>query len=78
MVRLAIHEVNPTTLQNLEHPVEVVEDSGRIVGRFFPNLDPAKYEGLECPFSDEEIARRKASKGKTYTTAEVLAHLEKL
>ena len=36
------------------------------------------YEGLEPPITREEIEQRKRNKGKTYTTAEVLAHLKRL
>jgi hypothetical protein len=36
------------------------------------------YEGLEPQITGEELQRRKQNKGKTYTTAEVLTHLEKL
>jgi hypothetical protein len=41
-------------------------------------LDPALYTNLEPQISEEEIERRFAEPGKTYTTAEVLAYLESL
>jgi hypothetical protein len=40
-------------------------------------VDPSEYELMEPQISKEELQRRKQSKGKTYRTAEVLAHLEK-
>jgi hypothetical protein len=50
-----------------------------VIGRFLPVLDANEYEGLDPQISEEERRRRKATKdGKTYSTAEVLAHLEKL
>jgi hypothetical protein len=52
--------------------------SGRVLGQFVPSFDPSGYEGLEPQISQEELQRRKQSKGKSYTTAEVLAHLDKL
>lgn len=58
--------------------VELCDDSGRVLGRFLPIFDPSRYEGLQPQISKEELQRRKQSKGKTYTTAEVLAYLEKL
>lgn len=36
------------------------------------------FEPLEPQVSDEELRRRSRSDEKTYTTAEVLAHLESL
>ena len=40
--------------------------------------DPSVFDGLASPLSKEELERRKNSKERTYSTAEVLAHLEKL
>jgi hypothetical protein len=60
-------------LPDLTQPFAIRDESGQIVGRYIPAS--AK---LEPPLSPEEIERRKQNKGKTYTTAEALAHLEKL
>jgi hypothetical protein len=54
------------------------DGSGRVLGRFFPTLDLSQYEALEPQISNEEMQRRKLNKGKTFTTVEVLAHLENL
>jgi hypothetical protein len=64
-------------LHKLSQPVNLRDPAGRLVGRFLPMLEPAQYEGLEPQISKEELHRRKQSKGKTYTAAEVLAHLKK-
>jgi hypothetical protein len=61
------------TLPDLSQPFAVYDEAGRIVGRYIPS-----GEGANPPISREEIERRKRSKDKAYTTAEVLAHLEKL
>lgn len=63
---------------DLNQPVDVCDESGRVIGRTFAELDPSLYEGLEPQISAEELAKRMQHKGKTYTTAEVLAHLERL
>jgi hypothetical protein len=60
-------------LPDLTQPFEVCDEAGKTVGRFVPT-----GKGAEPPISRDEIDRRKQNKGKTYTTAEVLAHLEKL
>jgi hypothetical protein len=78
MTRVVVDETLLSRLHNLDQPLELCDASGRVLGRFLPVLDPALYEGLEPQISKEELQRRKQQKGKTYTTAEVLAHLEKL
>ena len=64
--------------QDFSQPLELCDDAGRILAHVLPKIDPALYEGLEPQISREEFQRRKHNKGKTFSTAEVLAHLEKL
>jgi len=64
-------------LLEFKQPVEVCDQGGHVVGHFFPRLDPADWD-LEPEISEAEIERRSRSNEPTYTTAEVLAHLEKL
>lgn len=59
MTHLTVDENLHTKLLDLSHPVELCLSNGRVIGRFFPIPDPALYKGLECPFSREEIDRRK-------------------
>ena len=65
-------------LLDLTQPLELCDESGRLLARVLPAIDPSLYEGLEPQISKEELQRRKQHKGTTYTTAEVLARLEKL
>jgi hypothetical protein len=37
--------------------------SGRVVGNFAPALDPADYEGVDSPASEEELDRRSREGG---------------
>jgi hypothetical protein len=60
-------------LPDLSKPFAVCDEAGQVVGRYIP-----AGPGSNPPISREEIERRKQSKDKSYTTAEVLAHLEKL
>jgi hypothetical protein len=78
MTRIVVDEALRTRLHNLAQPLELCDESGRVLGRFLPAVDPQLYEGLEPQINAEELQRRKQNKGKTYTTAEVIAHLEKL
>jgi hypothetical protein len=63
---------------HLPGPVEVCDPSGRVLGQFMPKIDLSDWEPMSPPASEEELNRRMNSKEKGYTTAEVLAYLEKL
>lgn len=78
MTRITLDAELQKRLLNLTDIVEICDDSGRVVARVLPTPDPTTSEGLEPQISREEIERRKQTKGKSYTTAEVLAHLERL
>jgi hypothetical protein len=78
MTRLIVDASLPEKLSGLVQPVELCDQTGRVLGRYFPKLDPSEYGPLEPQISKEELERRKRDKGKTYTTAEVLAYLESL
>ncbi len=78
MTQVLVDEALRAKLLDLTRPLELCDSSGRVLGRFLPVLDPALYEGLEPDISEAEIQARKQNKGKTYSTAEVLAQLEKL
>jgi hypothetical protein len=78
MSKIVIDAALGRQLQAITEPVELCDDSGRVLGRFAPAIDLSQYENVEPPISDEELQRISLSKEKTYTTAEVLAYLEKL
>ncbi len=78
MTRVILDEVLRNKLHNLSRPLELCDESGEVVGRVFPMLDLSQYEPLEPQISNEEMERRLRSNEKRYTTAEVLAYLEKL
>ena len=66
-------------LVSLGDNVVVKNASGRIIGRFIREEDPAEYEiPADHGLSPEELARRLAPDAKTFSTAEVLAHLRSL
>lgn len=62
-------------LEQLREPTELTDDRGNVIGRFVPR---AEMDRLTRPVSDEELHRRRTAGEKTYTTAEVLRHLEGL
>lgn len=78
MTRITLDSDLRSKLLDLSRPLELCDESGRVLARLLPTLDPSQFEGLEPQISREELELRKQHKGKTYTTAEVLAHLEAL
>jgi hypothetical protein len=78
MTRVTVNDTLRNALRNFSGPVELCDESGKVVARVFPVLDLSNYEPWEPPISEEELQRREQSGEKRYTTAEVLAYLEKL
>jgi hypothetical protein len=78
MTRITLDAELRCKLLNLTQPLELCDEEGQVLARLLPTIDSTLYECLEPQISREEFQRRKQNKGKTYTTAEVLAHLENL
>ena len=78
MTRVIVDANLPNVLPGLTEAVELCDPSGRVLGQFIPKFDMSEWEPVSPEVSDEELDRRAASNERTYTTAEVLAHLEKL
>ncbi len=75
MTRVILDTVLREKLLDLAQPLELCDESGQVLAHLLPAINPAVYEGLEPQINREELQRRKQNKGKTYTTAEVLARL---
>lgn len=78
MTKVIVDDALRNKLHNFAQPLELCDASGQVLGRVYPEFDLSQYEPLEPQISRGEIENRKQSKEKRYTTAEVLAHLEKL
>lgn len=66
-------------LRKTREPVDLFDESGGILGTFFPRATAADYEAAirAMPvLSEEELEKRR--QGPTYTTAEVIRYLESL
>ena len=78
MSRVTIDKDLMDKLLNLAEPLELVDSQGRVLAQVTPTADLSKFEPWEPAFDEEELRRLEQSNQKRYTTAEVLAHLEKL
>jgi hypothetical protein len=70
--------LDPTALAKLRQAgegVEVCDEAGRTQGYFTPVTDRSLYEGLQIPFTEEELQRRERQEGGR-TLKEILADLE--
>jgi hypothetical protein len=77
MTRIICDALLREKLHDLAKPLELCDESGHVLARVVPVLEPVD-DVAEPQISKEEWQRRMAQKGKTYSTAEVLAHLESL
>jgi hypothetical protein len=76
MTRIALDAVLRSKLRDLSEPLEFCDESGRVVGRYLPAPEIV-LKNLSGPsLSDKELQRRELEPD--YSTAEVLAYLEKL
>jgi hypothetical protein len=60
-------------------PLDLCDTAGRILGTFYPKVTRADYEAAERDrpkLSEDDL--QKAENGPTYTTAELIQHLESL
>ncbi|MBI1900237.1 MAG: hypothetical protein HYS13_03860 [Planctomycetia bacterium] len=78
MTRVIVDANLPSVLPSLTETVELCDPSGRVLGQFIPKFDISQWEFDSPEPTEEELDRRAASNERTYTTAEVLAHLEAL
>jgi len=75
MTRIILDEALRDKLHGLSRPLEFCDEGGRVLGRFTPTA-PSGTGGTEPALSEEELQRREQEP--EYSTAEVLAFLEKL
>ena len=64
-------------LHNLKLPLDLCDETGKVVAHVVPALDESDYERVEPPpLSAEELERRRNEPD--FSTEEVLAHLKRL
>jgi hypothetical protein len=78
MTRIKLDSDPAARLHDLAQVAELCDPSGRVLGRFVPQVDLSEWEPISPEVGEEELDRRARSGGKRYTTAELLASLERL
>jgi hypothetical protein len=76
MKRVMIDEATRRKLGDLREPLEVCDDSGRVLAYLTPAEDRSIYDELVCPTSNEELDRRERE-GAGRPLAEIWADLER-
>jgi hypothetical protein len=78
MTRIILDSNTANQLSSAGQPAELCDPTGKVVGRFVPLIDRSKWVPDGPEPTEEELDEIENSDEPTYTTAEVIAHLEKL
>jgi len=78
MTRIILDAATLAKLHNLKEALQICDETGAVRAELTPVVDPADYEPTPPPELSEEELQRRLNSQKWYTTAEVIAHLEKL
>jgi hypothetical protein len=74
MNQIIVDEQFRAKLTSLAEPLELCDESGRILGLFYPAANGSHDDDVEPPISAEELARRSQERGGR-TLAEIMADL---
>jgi hypothetical protein len=77
MTQIILEAGDSDKLGKVTQTVELCDPSGRVLRRFVPLIDLSEWVPLSPDISEEELDRRAKSAEKRYSTAAVLAQLEK-
>lgn len=76
MTQVVLDAALRSKLHDLRQPLELCDESGKVLAVVEPVLDPSEYECIVPELTEEELER--CRQGPDFSTQEVLAHLEKL
>jgi len=77
MIRVVVDAALRSKLLDMAQPVELCDESGRVLGRVLPEVNIADWEPVAPDLSEEELQRRE-NESESLSTEEMLAHLESL
>jgi hypothetical protein len=65
MTQVTIDQTLRLKLGGMNEPVELCDDNGQVVGHYLPEAEYKRilYASIKIPYSEEEIARRRAQTG---------------
>ena len=67
-----------TKLGNLNQPVDLCDESGKILAHVIPAFNPDDWEPVPPPELSEEELKKRENSSRWYTSDEVRRHLESL
>ncbi|HEX7450561.1 MAG TPA: hypothetical protein VF306_23575 [Pirellulales bacterium] len=76
MTRIVVDSALGRQLAQADVPLQICDEKGLVLGTFTPEPDYEAAERDRPKLSDEELRQRR--QGPTYSTEEVLKHLESL
>jgi hypothetical protein len=76
MTRVILDAALRTKLFELAEPLELCDESGRLLGRFIPISEASLINRGEPVLSEDELRRREQEPD--FSTSELLAHLGKV
>lgn len=76
MTQIVLDASLRSKLYDLKQALELCDETGKVLARLVPVLDESQFELVEPSISAEELQRRREEPD--FSTAEVLAYLEKL
>jgi hypothetical protein len=78
MTQIILDAALRSKLPDLSRPLDLCDESGKVLAHVIPALDPADYEPVPPPKLSEEELRAIEQSSRWYTSEEVLKHLESL
>jgi hypothetical protein len=76
MTQIILDAALASQLHQLNEAADLCDPSGQVLGRFIPAVDMSEWEPVSPEPSEEELQRRE-QETESYSTADVLAFLEK-
>jgi hypothetical protein len=77
MTQVVLDAETRRKLKDLQQPLELCDEAGHVMGLLYPLQKKSASGAMEPRISEEELRHREKEKG-GFSTAQVLAHLEKL
>ncbi len=78
MTQVILDATMRSKLHDLRQPLDLCDESGKIVAHVIPVLDPDDWEPVPPPELSEEELKKRENSSRWYTSDEVRRHLESL